>query len=51
MSKSVILSMFILATLMLYIISIFQKQKINKLNNIIKEVREYVEMQQKIFKD
>ena len=38
MIESVILSIFILATLMLYIISIFQKQKIDKLNNIINKV-------------
>lgn len=42
MNESVILSSFILATLLLYIITIFQKQKIDKLNNIINELEKYL---------
>jgi len=41
-NESVILSSFILATLLLYIITIFQKQKIDKLNNIINELEKYL---------
>lgn len=33
---------FMLAILLLYILNCFQKQEINRLNNIINEVREYI---------